>query len=678
MRNSTRWPALLAVALLVAGGLARYEAADEKPRADEVLALSKEAVYSIAYSRDGKMLASGHWGGEIDVWDASPAGLTKSKNSPLKGHTAGVMSLAFSPDGKTLASGSWDKTVKLWDLASGEAHTLEGHDGPVSSVAFSPDGKTLASGSWDKTVKLWDVERRAVKTSLTDHTEQVLCVAFSRDGKTLASGGEDLTIRLWKGDTGAGIKSLPVKTSVRALAFGADGKVLASNGFATNGSRNGILLWDITQSEPRATLNGHDDIVTSLAFSLNGKVLISGSPDGTVKIWDGLWGSRPGDGTTSQAPATLGFTTSATSLASKNAAVRSVAFSPDGKRCAAGGDIKDPKQWVLGSDTFPIATLKGHKLGVLSLAVSRDRTLLASASQDSTIKLWDVGTESEIVAAVSSQTATSKDQTSTQLHKDGVTSVAFAPDGKSLASGSYDDTLRVWQVPARPYTGSLDNPVIFQARQARVSAVAYVVSADALDGRTLASAGDDNTIKLWDTPTGRVKGAPLKGHTSYVTSLALSPDGNTLASGSWDKTIRLWDVQRPEPGPLGDGILGKHDKYVTCVAFSPVVGANLLASGGYDNKIRLWDVKQTKELEPLEKGGHTDVVRSLAFSPDGTMLVSGGDDNTVRIWDVKSRKVLRVCEHDAPVHCVTFVWPWLVASGSFDKTIKFWLVFPDS
>ena len=173
----------------------------------------------------------------------------------LGGHPDFVYSVAFSPDGKTLASGSGDNTIKLWDVPTGkEQATLKGHTGWVTSVAFSPDGKTLASGSWDKTIKLWDVATGKELATLQGHTSFVLSVAFSPDGKTLASASGDKTIKLWDVADGQGDRppSRDTRTGFSCVAFSPDGKTLASGSVDKT-----IKLWDVATGKERATLKGH-------------------------------------------------------------------------------------------------------------------------------------------------------------------------------------------------------------------------------------------------------------------------------------------------------------------------------------------------------------------------------------------------------------------------------------
>ena len=587
-----------------------------------------DRVSTVAFSPDGKTLASGSFDDTVRLWDVATR---RQIGNPLTGHTGAILSVAFSPDGKTLASSSDDQTVRFWDVATRRqiGNSLTGHTGVVSSVAFSPDGKTLASSSFDQTVRLWDVAtRRQIGSPLTGHTDAVLSVAFSPNGKTLASSSFDQTVRLWDVATRRQIGSpLTGHTDVvSSVAFSPNGKTLASGS-----DDQTVRLWDVaTRRQIGSPLTGHTGVVSSVAFSPDGKTLASGSDDQTVRLWDVATRRQIGSPLTGHTGAVLSvaFSRDGRTLASGSFdqtvrlwdvatrrqigspltghtdAVLSVAFSPDGKTLASGSDDQTVRLWDVATRRQIGSPLTGHTGVVSSVAFSRDGRTLASGSFDQTVRLWDVATRRQIGSPLTG-------------HDGPVFSVAFSPDGRTLASGSFDDTVRLWDVATRRQIGS---PLTGPSRM--VDSVAF-----SRDGRTLASS-DDQTVRLWDVATPRQIGNPLTDHTGAILSVAFSPDGKTLASSSHDQTVRLWDVATRRQ--IGDPLTG-HTGPVGSVAFSS--DGRTLASGSFDDTVRLWDVATRRQIgSPFT--GHAGPVFSVAFSPDGRTLASGSDDDTVRLWDV--------------------------------------------
>lgn len=277
-------------------------------------------VYSVAFSPDGKIVASAGADKTIRLWNLE----TGAQIRILQGHSDWVRAIAFSPDGKSLASADYDETIKLWNLATGEPIlTLKGNSDSFSSVAFSPDGKTLASGGYDKTIKLWNLTTGEQILTLKGHTKSVTSVAFSPDGKTLASGNGDKTIKLWNLATGVQIRTLQGHLDfVNAVVFSPDGKTLASGSYDQT-----IKLWNPITGEEIRTLQGHSNSVTSVAFSPDSKILASASYDKTIKLWNPVTGEQI---RTFQAH--FGW-------------VNSVAFSPDGKTFASCGSDNTIKIW---------------------------------------------------------------------------------------------------------------------------------------------------------------------------------------------------------------------------------------------------------------------------------------------------------------------------------------------
>jgi len=292
------------------------------------------------------------------------------------------------------------------------------------------------------------------------------------------------------------------------------------------------------------------------------------------------------------------------------------------------------------SKIFDISTQ--HELAITSLAFSPDMNLLASGSVDNTIRLWNVKDGREISIL--------------QGHTDTVTSIAFSPDGKILLTGSNDTTVRLWNVE----TGK--NILVMNGHDSVVSSVAF-----SPDGKVVASGSWDKTIRIWNVKNGN-EIAVFEGHTGGVTSIAFSPNGQILASGSGDETIRLWNV---ETGRTED-VLHGHLQYVTSVAFSP--DGLKLVSGSTDRTIRLWDVLTNKALSVFH--GHNGWVSSVAFSPNGKVVASGSLDKTIRIWNVNDGSEIAIFKgHTGELTSVAFSPDGkVVASGSRDRKISLWNV----
>ncbi|WP_052754507.1 serine/threonine-protein kinase [Calothrix sp. 336/3] len=285
----------------------------------------KDAVFAVAFSPDGKLIAScsGYWDQSIRLWDVE----TGKEIHKFIGHSDGIRCLAFSPDGKTLVSGSssLDKSIKFWDVSTGILkNTIKGHSDLVYSLAFTPYGMTLASASQDKTVRLWDLKTAKEIRVIREHTNWVRSVAFSSNGEILASAGDDRIIRLWNMFSGELIGVLKGHSSgIASVKFSPNGEYLASAG---NGKT--IKLWDVHRLQFIRNMNGHAGAIFSLAFSNDSSIIASASDDKTVRIWDVETG------------------TEIESLKAHSSAVNSVRFSPNGKLLATCSWDNTVKIWA--------------------------------------------------------------------------------------------------------------------------------------------------------------------------------------------------------------------------------------------------------------------------------------------------------------------------------------------
>ena len=608
--------------------------------AKSVFTKTFSSIYSVAFSPDGKILATNDANGKIGLWREFADG---EQLLTFQGHTSWVRAIAFSPDGGTLVSGSSDHTVRLWNVSTGEClKTLRGHPERIHSVAFSPDGQTLVSGSDDHTVRLWDVSDGKCRLTLQGHTSWVLSVAFSPDGKTLVSGSSDQTLKLWDVSSGECLRTLQGHIGwIWSVAFSPDGKTLVSGC-----EDQTVRCWDVSDGKCRLTLQGHTSWVLSVAFSPDGHTLASGSNDQTVRCWDvstgeclrtlrghagSIWSvafnpqaKTLASGSEDQTVRCWDVSTGECLRTSQgyNNGVSSVAFSPDGQTLANGSDDKTVRCWD-ASTCQCRKTLQGHRDRVRTVAFSPDGQTLASGCVNRTVKLWDA--------------STGQCRKTLQGYTSWVKSVAFAPDGQTLASGSDDKTVRLWNVSTGQCLRTLEHSngvwsVAFSPIPPNPPNLGGL-------GGILASGGDDQKVNLWDVSDGKCR-LTLQGHTGWVLSVAFSPDGRTLASASKDKTVKLWDVSTGKCLKTFEG----HTSWVTSVAFSP--DGLTLTSGSTDQTVKLWDISTGRCLKTLE--GHTHWIRSVAFSPQGKTLASGSEDQTVKLWDVLTGECLKTLRSKRP------------------------------
>jgi WD40 repeat protein len=446
---------------------------------------------------------------------------------------------------------------------------------------------------------------------------------------------------------------------VSSVAYSPDGRFLVSGS-----ADSSVKIWDLETGRELWTLPEHEAAVKSVAYSPDGRRVLSGAADYSIKLWDVETGEA------------------LKSLTGHSNVVNSVAYSPSGRFAVSGSADRTVKVWDVESGRN-VRTLYGHSLWVNAVCYSPEGSIIASASRDGTVKLWNAetgdlrrtlsGHHSEALAVrfspdgrfVASGAADSAiimwdlgsgRKARTLLGHEGVVrALVFSPDGRHIASASsVDSTIRIWDAGTGKQLRSFG--------AAGVESLSY-----SPDGRHIASGSMDNAIRLWEAETG-VETLTLAGRSSWARSAAYSPDGRYIAMGSTDRTIHVWEA--------GTGrkllTLAGHTATVRSVAYSP--DSKRIVSGGADSSVRVWDAASGRELQTL--WGHTSVVRSVIYDPTGRFIVSGSSDASIKVWDARTGAELwTFTGHTGEVNALAYSPDgFSIASGSSDRTIKLWNV----
>jgi len=574
----------------------------------------------------------------------------------LPGPADAITSVATAADGSIAVVGSTDKTVRVYDL-KGESppRTLAAETDAVTSLALSADNVITATGDATGSIHLRPVvapaaDAPAEPTLLAGHVGPVLGVAIDATGSQIASAGADGTVRLWKKPTAPQVFADAPAAATKTIVS-RDGKLAAT--IAVSSARPAIIIRDATTGKVLRELLGHSAAISSVAFSSDGKRLISGSADQTARVWDLADPKFP-----------------QLQQLTHGAAVGAVALSPDGTQAFSGGADNAIKHWSV-ADGAEVRAITGHTGAITAMATAGD--ILFSGSADNSVRLWTLSTGAAL---------------RTVAHGATVASVAVSPDGTTLASSGAAKLVKLWTVA----TGAA-GPVL-TGHVGPVASVAF-----SADGALLASTSTDG-VRLWSvagvqqefvpqvepTPTGvgfgvsaestsrlivgavdnslrLIDGSLLRtitGHEGAVNAVAFSPDGKQLLTAGADKTARIW--------PLGEGApvtLPGHTDAVTSIKVNAKAG--LIATASADKTVRTWQLADGKPGMVITLAA---IMRDVQFSASGERLAGCGDDNSTHVWDVATgRELEQIPQGAMAIHTVAFADEQTVVSGGLDKML---------
>jgi len=537
-----------------------------------------ESVSTIAFSPDNQLLASNGSDNTILLWDIQSGQL----KTTLTGHLERAKSVAFSPDGKILASGSEDETIRLWDVSKGELLlTFAGHAAGVSDVMYSHDGEMLVSHGGDEMIHLWNAHTGEFLRTLTGHTDYIHSIAYSPDGAALASGCDDGTIQLWDTDTGHLKATLTHPTNSNGVAlvvFSPDGQTLASTDYADDI----IRFWDVASGAHLKTIKNSPDTPNQIVFSPDGSTLVCAGGGGTMRFWDVV------------------TTTPIRTLTGYPDLFRDIVYSPDGNKIVA----------VSAGPIIQIWDSRTSKL-IKTYFVDSLRRIDHIAYSSDGITLAYGGVANAYYAVGLMNTETGEHGRVFRGHKDSISSIAFSPDGKTLASGDESGIINIWDTA----TGESQKELTWEED---IRTLEFLP-----DGQTLVGTHYQGAeIRFWDISTGDV----IKTFAGYA--IAFSPDWEKFVIKGKNGITQFWNMDSNEPFKTIAGSLIVHsqdwEKFI-------IRGSNDI--------IQFWNMDSNEPFKTITSEAKTHF---LGYSPDGRTIAGiDSDGELLSFWDVDTCEVIR-------------------------------------
>lgn len=577
---------------------------------------------------------------------------------------------------------------------------LRGHTSWVYSAEYSPDGKYIVSASNDNTIRIWDSSTGKCLRILKGHKGSINCAKYSKDGEKIVSASSDSTIRIWNAKTGKLLKILHGNAS--SALFSPDGKMLVTSyTFYQNEFHSSITVWDVINGKVKYVLKGLKcEDITPVVFSPNGKYILSGSSDSTIKLWELENGKL------------------IKTFVGHHGGIESVAFSPDGKKIISTSYDLTLRIWDVHTGKILQGLVSNDEALLQNARFSPNGNLFAFWHSDS-IQIWDVKTNMQI--------------TSFCGHDDTISSFSFSPDSKKIVSSSWDGTIRIWPLEkdCKPYNLSYSEiyemvfsqdgkKIAFGTEDGTIFIWDYINKKEILslkahtelirsihfssDGRKIISASDDKTIKLWDVNSGKLL-LLFEGHTEGVRDAVFSQDGEKIYSVSGDSTIRIWDsesgkclkkIRRPEFSRDSFFSLDCSRLIILWFGFGIVVEDiqtgeliqtmelpdNLLpqaslsldktkiATWGMGDNIKIWDIENGNIIHEM-KETHT-YSGIVSFSPDSKTIVTSFFQSPIRVWDVGTGSLLLTLYDNKKTHMACFSQDGKNIIAVSDGTIRVW------